>query len=43
MILQALNKFNLKNSECFMIGDKRSDYLCAKKAILSLNIRKNIH
>ena len=40
MILQALNKFNLKNSECFMIGDKRSDYLCAKKSNIKFEYKK---
>ena len=32
MLLTAMRKYKLKSSECVMIGDQKSDYLCAKKS-----------
>ena len=31
MLLNAIKKLKIHHSECFMIGDKKTDYLCAKK------------
>ena len=40
MLLKAMKKYKFKPSECFMIGDQKSDYECAKKVKLNLNIKK---
>ncbi len=42
MILKAMKKYNLKPSECFMIGDKKSDYMCAKKSKIKFEYKKNL-
>ena len=31
MLLSAIKKFKIHRSDCFMIGDKKTDYLCAMK------------
>ena len=41
MILKAIKKYKLKPTECFMIGDKKSDYLCAKKSGIKFEYKKN--
>lgn len=41
MLLRAIKKFKLKRSECLMIGDKISDYLCAKKSKIFFEYKKN--
>lgn len=41
MLINALKKFNLNPSDCFMIGDQKSDYLCAKKTKIPFEYKKN--
>ena len=41
MLLQAMKKFKLRSSECAMIGDQKSDYLCAKKSKVYFEYKKN--
>ena len=41
MLLKAIKKYKVKPSECFMIGDKKTDYLCAKKTKVSFEYKKN--
>ncbi len=41
MLLKAIKKYKLKPSECFMIGDKKTDYLCAKKTKVNFEYKKN--
>ena len=40
MLLKAIKKYKLKPSECFMIGDKKTDYLCAKTKV-NFEYKKN--
>ena len=41
MLLKAMKKFKLRPSECIMIGDQKSDYLCAKKTKIYFEYKKN--
>ena len=41
MLIKALKKYNLKPSDCFMIGDQKSDYLSAKKTKIPFEYKKN--
>ena len=41
MLLTAMRKYKLKSSECVMIGDQKSDYLCAKKSKVYFEYKKN--
>ncbi|WP_435090552.1 D-glycero-alpha-D-manno-heptose-1,7-bisphosphate 7-phosphatase [Candidatus Pelagibacter bacterium nBUS_30] len=41
MLLNAIKKFKLDPSECFMIGDKETDYLSAKKTKIPFQFKKN--
>tara|TARA_Y100000768_G_C23981953_1_gene686383 strand:- start:1104 stop:1613 length:510 start_codon:yes stop_codon:yes gene_type:complete len=41
MLVKALKKYNLKPSDCFMIGDQKSDYLSAKKTKIPFEYKKN--
>ena len=41
MLLKAMKKFKLHPSECVMIGDQKSDYLCAKKSKVYFEYKKN--
>ena len=41
MLLKAMKKFKLRPSECAMIGDQKSDYLCAKKSKVYFEYKKN--
>ena len=40
MINKALKKFRLKKNECFMIGDQKTDFLCAKKSKIRFEYKK---
>lgn len=40
MLLKAMKQFKLHPSECVMIGDQRSDYLCAKKSKVYFEYKK---
>lgn len=40
MIKIALRKFKLKPNDCFMIGDKQTDYLAAKKSKIPFQFKK---
>lgn len=40
MLLKAMKKYKLKPSECFMIGDQKSDYECAKKSKVKFEYKK---
>ena len=40
MIKLAKKKYNLKSSECFMIGDQESDYLAAVKSKIKFEYKK---
>ena len=40
MLLKALKKYKFKTSNCFMIGDMKSDYLCAKKTNVLFEYKK---
>lgn len=40
MIKKALKKFRLKKNECFMIGDQKTDFLCAKKSKIRFEYKK---
>ena len=40
MLLKAIKKYKVKPSECFMIGDKKTDYLCAKKTKVKFEYKK---
>ncbi len=40
MLLKAMKQYKLKSSECFMIGDKKSDYLCAKKTKVKFEYKR---
>ena len=40
MLLKAMKQYKLKSSECFMIGDKKSDYLCAKNTKVKFEYKK---
>ena len=42
MIKSILNKWPVNLSRSVMIGDQKSDYLCAKKVILNFIIHKKI-
>ena len=35
MINEAIKKYKLNKKECFMVGDKKSDLMAAKNAIIS--------
>ena len=41
MLLKAIKRYKVKPSECFMIGDKKTDYLCAKKTKVRFEYKKN--
>ena len=41
MLLKAMRKYKLNSSECVMIGDQKSDYLCAKKSKVYFEYKKN--
>ena len=41
MLLKAMRKYKLNPSECVMIGDQKSDYLCAKKSKVYFEYKKN--
>ena len=41
MIKSILNKWPVNLSRSIMIGDQKSDYLCAKKVILNFIILKD--
>lgn len=40
MILKAIDEFNIKKKNCFMIGDQISDYTAAKKARIKFYFKK---
>ena len=40
MLLNAIKKLKIHHSECFMIGDKKTDYLCARKTKVSFEYKK---
>lgn len=40
MIKKALKKFKLKKNECFMIGDQKTDFLCAKNSRIRFEYKK---
>lgn len=40
MIKNAIKKYNLDKSKCFMIGDRRKDYLAAKKSNVRFSYKK---
>ena len=40
MLKLAIRKFKLKTNECFMIGDKKTDYLAAKKTKILFQYKK---
>ena len=40
MLISAMKKFKLVPNECFMIGDNRTDYLCAKKTNVPFEYKK---
>lgn len=41
MLKLAIKKFKLKAKECFMIGDKKTDFLAAKKSKIQFQYKKN--
>ena len=41
MLLQAIKKYKLKPSDCFMIGDERKDFLSSKKTNINFQFKKN--
>ena len=43
MIKKALRDFKLSTNNCFMIGDKNSDLLAAKKTNMVFYKKKNNH
>ena len=42
MIKKATRKWNLDLANSIMIGDKKSDFLCAKKSKLKFYYKRNI-
>ncbi len=40
MLEKAIKKWNIDKSESFMIGDKKTDYLCAKKSKIKFYYKK---
>ena len=40
MLLKAIEKFNLDNNLCYMIGDRKKDYLASKKAKIKFFYQK---
>ena len=42
MIKKALKEFNFKSSDCFMIGDQKSDYRCALKSNILFEYKKKV-
>ena len=40
MLLNAIKKLKIHYKECFMIGDKKTDYLCARKTKVSFEYKK---
>lgn len=40
MILKIMNKYKLKSDNLFMIGDQKTDYLCAKKSKIFFQYKK---
>ena len=41
MLLQAIKKYKLKPSDCFMIGDEKKDFLSSKKTNINFQFKKN--
>lgn len=41
MLLKALKKYKFRSSNCYMIGDMKSDYICAKKTDVPFEYKKN--
>jgi D,D-heptose 1,7-bisphosphate phosphatase len=41
MLLQAIKKYKLEPSNCFMIGDERKDFLSSKKTKINFQFKKN--
>lgn len=41
MLKLAIKRFKLKTNECFMIGDKKTDFLAAKKTKIQFQYKKN--
>ena len=41
MLIKAMNKYKIKPSECFMIGDEKKDFLSAKKTQIAFEYKKN--
>ena len=41
MFLQAIKKYKLNPSDCFMIGDEKKDFLSSKKTNISFQFKKN--
>ena len=41
MLLQAMKKYKLKTSDCFMIGDEKKDFLSSKKTNIGFQYKKN--
>ena len=41
MILKAKKKFKLNKNNCFMIGDKKTDKIAARKANIIFFYKKN--
>jgi len=41
MLLQAIKKYKLEPSDCFMIGDERKDFLSSKKTNINFQFKKN--
>ena len=42
MLLKAMKKYKLKASECFMIGDQKTDFLSANKTKILFQYKKKI-
>ena len=40
MLEKAIKKWNIDKSESFMIGDKKTDYSCAKKSKIKFYYKK---
>jgi len=43
MIEKAIKKWNISRSESYMIGDKKTDFLCAKKFKIKFFYKEKIN
>ena len=41
MLLKAIKKYNIEKEKSFMVGDSRSDQICAKRAKIKFFFKKN--